>query len=59
MGGDITQASGAPARELAARAALMRLSDEEEDVRQNCGCGHEHAALFLPLNDQNEIDESS
>lgn len=33
-------------RELAARAALMRLTAEEEEIQQNCGCGR--SDLFLP-----------
>jgi hypothetical protein len=33
-------------RELAARAALMRLTAEEEEMQQNCGCGR--SDLFLP-----------
>jgi hypothetical protein len=33
-------------RELAARAALMRMTAEEEEIQQNCGCGR--SDLFLP-----------
>jgi hypothetical protein len=33
-------------RELAAQAALMRLTAEEEEIQQNCGCGR--SDLFLP-----------
>jgi len=29
-----------PSRELAARSALMRLTAEEEEITQCCGCGH-------------------
>jgi hypothetical protein len=36
----------ASVRELAARAALLRLTAEEEDIQQNCGCGRQD--LFLP-----------
>jgi hypothetical protein len=58
LGGNVAESSRASTRELAARAALLRLSAEEEEVRQNCGCGHEHAS-FLPFSDQTEIDEDS
>jgi len=39
--------SGLTVRQLAGRAALLRLSADEEEVCQNCGCGHEKG-LFLP-----------
>ena len=37
-------------RELASRAAMMRLTAEEEEIEQNCGCGKEenHQGKFLP-----------
>jgi hypothetical protein len=35
-----------PLRELAARAALSRMTIEEEEIEQNCGCGK--VDLFLP-----------
>lgn len=57
-GANVNDSSRASARELAARAALLRLSAEEEEVRQNCGCGQEHNA-FLPSSDRDEIEESS
>lgn len=38
--------SGDSARELRARAALGRLTAEEEEIHQHCGCGRE--AKFLP-----------
>jgi hypothetical protein len=41
-----SQTDRASVRELAARAALMRLTAEEEDIQQNCGCGR--SDLFLP-----------
>jgi hypothetical protein len=34
-----------PVGELAARAALMRMNAEEEEIQQNCGCGQQS---FLP-----------
>lgn len=47
-----------PVRELAARAALMRMTAEEEEIQQNCGCGQ---LSFLPstLLEQNEEDLNS
>jgi hypothetical protein len=41
-----TSTDRASMRELAARAALMRLTAEEEEMQQNCGCGRQD--LFLP-----------
>jgi hypothetical protein len=41
-----SQTDRASVRELAARAALMRLTAEEEEIQQNCGCGR--SDLFLP-----------
>jgi len=38
-GGDLSQGHALPARELAARAAMLRLTTEEEEIYQNCGCG--------------------
>jgi hypothetical protein len=46
LGGE-TSAKNLSARELAARAAMARLSAEEQEIEQNCGCGREHD-LFLP-----------
>merc|ERR1712176_1296483 len=37
-----------PVRELAARAALMRMSAEEEEIERNCGCCLPQQNLFLP-----------
>jgi hypothetical protein len=34
-------------RALAARAAVLRLSTEEEEVKRNCGCGHGHDGKIL------------
>mmetsp|Transcript_22456 Transcript_22456/g.34629 ORF Transcript_22456/g.34629 Transcript_22456/m.34629 type:complete len:386 (+) Transcript_22456:95-1252(+) len=38
-GGNLSQGHASPARELAARAAMLRLTTEEEEIYQNCGCG--------------------
>jgi hypothetical protein len=45
LGGD--RNSNLSVRELAGRAAVMRLTDEEQDIYDNCGCGRE--AKFLPF----------
>merc|ERR1712181_3865 len=47
--------SGMQARELAARAAMIRLSAEEDEVNRNCGCGHEKS-LFTKIED-NHLDK--
>lgn len=40
LGGDSSDAkSGASLRELTARAAMMRLTAEEDEIRRHCGCG--------------------
>jgi hypothetical protein len=44
--GSSSETDRASMRELAARAALMRLTAEEEEIQQNCGCGRQD--LFLP-----------
>jgi hypothetical protein len=46
LGGE-QRSNNVTARELAARAAMTRLSGGEEEIEQNCGCGREHD-LFLP-----------
>jgi hypothetical protein len=46
-----------PLRELAAQAALSRMTEEEHDIEQNCGCGQKD--LFLPkVHNQNETLDS-
>lgn len=57
LGGKSQNETRLSARELAGRAAMLRLSAEEEEVRQNCGCGHEQS-LFCPSED-NRHDERS
>ena len=44
-------------RELAGRAAMLRLSAEEEEIRRNCGCGLEQS-LFIPNEDRYHTDTS-
>jgi hypothetical protein len=50
LGGDDETSAAAnnktTVRELAARAALLRMTAEEEEIEQNCGCGKED--WFLP-----------
>uniref|UniRef100_A0A7S2ECK9 WLM domain-containing protein n=1 Tax=Ditylum brightwellii TaxID=49249 RepID=A0A7S2ECK9_9STRA len=43
LGGDSNESENRhhmPVRELAARAAMMRLTAEEEEIQKHCGCGH-------------------
>lgn len=40
-GGGESSHVNVPVRELAARAAMMRLTAEEEEIQQHCGCGKE------------------
>jgi hypothetical protein len=44
-------------RELAARAALMRMTAEEQEIQENCGCGR--ADLFLPPQQQEQQHRAS
>jgi hypothetical protein len=46
LGGE-SRSNTLTARELAARAAMARLSAEDQEIEENCGCGREHD-LFLP-----------
>jgi hypothetical protein len=57
LGGNTHATLQRSARELAARAALERWSAEEEEVRQNCGCGHE-AGSFVPPGNNNSVGAS-
>lgn len=41
LGGNSHKSSNLSARELAARAAMMRLTTEEREIQDNCGCGRE------------------
>jgi hypothetical protein len=53
LGGGHTTQQGISARELAGRAAVLRLTAEEEEVRASCGCGHEET-LFLIRKEDNQ-----
>lgn len=55
--------TGRTAQQLAAQAAILRLSVEEEEVQRNCGCGHEHSLFRNSLDtvhrqEGNQMDES-
>jgi hypothetical protein len=41
LGGSESSEINVPVRELAARAAMMRMTAEEEEIQQHCGCGKE------------------
>lgn len=49
--GDSVSSTATPLRELAAQAALSRMTKEEEEIEQNCGCGRND--LFLPKPQRN------
>lgn len=49
LGGSESSSTMSP-RELAARAAEMRMTTEEKEIEQNCGCGGNDKGLFLPDN---------
>jgi hypothetical protein len=57
--------TGLTTRVLAARAAVLRLSTEEEEVKQSCGCGHGYGKILFDsagesrhLDDGSRVDES-
>eukprot|EP00977_Amphora_coffeiformis_P020411 scaffold8235_cov155-Amphora_coffeaeformis.AAC.8 len=59
LGGDKSQAAltnNLSTRELAAQAALRRMTLEEEEIQNNCGCGQK--SLFLPPNEDNSMDQT-
>lgn len=56
LGGGGAEAGTVPLRELAARAALMRLTAEEEEIQANCGCNR--TDLFLPPEDRARTSDS-
>ena len=43
-------------RELVAQAALQRMTEEEQEIENNCGCGHKN--LFLPPEEKDEPMDS-
>ena len=55
--GNSTAPNSATARELRARAALSRMTREEEEIELHCGCGQE--ALFLPASSQMTNEQGS
>jgi hypothetical protein len=52
LGGTTTR-EGLTARELAGRAAVLRLTADEEEVRASCGCGHQET-LFQIREEDNQ-----
>ena len=46
LGGNSTMENPMTARDLRAQAAMNRMTREEEEIEESCGCGRE--ALFLP-----------
>ncbi|GKY94985.1 hypothetical protein MPSEU_000463100 [Mayamaea pseudoterrestris] len=46
-----------PLRELAAQAALARMTKEEREIEEHCGCGRND--LFLPPKQQNDKSKDS
>lgn len=58
VGGMREDVTKLPPKELAARAALLRRSPAEEEVLQNCGCGHPKNNLFLPTQEDSGSSES-
>jgi hypothetical protein len=55
--------TGLTTRVLAARAAVLRLSTEEEEVKRSCGCGHgkilfDSAGESRHRDDGSRVDES-
>jgi WLM domain len=57
LGGDAESADHRDVRELAAQAALTRMTAEEEEIQMNCGCGRED--LFLPPKSEDSNSDSS
>jgi hypothetical protein len=51
LGGSQAIHEETPLRELAAQAALSRMTEEEAEIEQNCGCGRND--LFLPKSPPN------
>jgi hypothetical protein len=55
--------TGLSTRVLASRAAVLRLSTEEEEVKRSCGCGHgkilfDSAGESRQGDDESRVDES-
>jgi hypothetical protein len=48
-----------PVRELAARAAMMRMTAEEEEIQLHCGCGQAISNVPTQTTNSNDLDESS
>lgn len=48
-----------PVRELAARAAMMRMTAEEEEIQLHCECGQTIANVMTRTTNSDDLDESS
>jgi WLM domain len=57
LGGDAESVDHRNVRELAAQAALARMTAEEEEIQMNCGCGRQD--LFLPRTSEDNHSDSS
>ena len=47
-----------PMRELTARAAMMRLTSEEEEIQLHCGCGKQISTMPTQTINSDDLDES-
>ena len=56
-GSEPSATQGVSKRELAARAAMARMTPEEQEIEENCGCGR--TDLFLPKQKPTSGDGSS
>jgi len=59
LGGNTSEMLQRSPRELMAQAALQRWSPEEEEVVQNCGCGHNIVSFLPPENKSDSTSHSS
>lgn len=56
LGGSESSQINTPVRELAARAAMMRLTAEEEEIQEHCGCGKDFSTRQT---EEMKVDDSS
>jgi hypothetical protein len=47
-----------PIRDLAARAAMMRLTAKEEEIQLHCGCGKQISTMPMQTTNSGDLDES-
>lgn len=55
LGGGEASQSNVSVRELAARAAMLRMTAEEEEIQEHCGCGKK--VSVMPTMDVNETED--